>query len=174
VQVLVKAVPDMTYVQLEKEFRERDYNVYLIAMEKDIEATQTIVNIQGKIGCKFAVFYFLSDKPSRPNMKERWPKSPEENLERLEDAGVPMDSGVVKCNNVSRNIIFHVGYEQSDSATNLDIQRGSAHRSEKRSSEPKSRYANVEHDLMCDRAHHASSAFSVINQAIVSATAKKR
>ena len=83
------------------EFRKRGYNVYLIAMEKEIESTQTIVDLQGNIGCKYAVFYFLSDKPQRPNMKERWPKSAEENMERLEDAGVPMDSGIVKCNNVS-------------------------------------------------------------------------
>ncbi len=93
----------MTYAQLEQEFRVRGYKVYLIAMEKVIESTQTIVNLQGKIGCKYAVFYFLSDKPQRPNMKERWPKSTEENVERLQDAGVPMDSGVVKCNNVSGN-----------------------------------------------------------------------
>lgn len=101
-QVLAKAVPDVTYVELEKEFRARGYNVYLIAMNKEIQSTQTIVNLQGKIGCKFAVFYFLSDKPQRPNMKERWPKSAEENIDRLEDAGIPMDSGIVKCNNVSR------------------------------------------------------------------------
>jgi hypothetical protein len=34
-------------------------------------------------------------------MKERWPKSAEENLKRLGDAGIPMDRGVEKCNNVS-------------------------------------------------------------------------
>jgi hypothetical protein len=33
-------------------------------------------------------------------MKERWPKSAEENLKRLGDAGIPMDRGVPKCNNV--------------------------------------------------------------------------
>ncbi len=101
VLVLAKAVPDITYVELEKEFRKRGYKIYLIAMEKEIESTQTIVNLQGRIGCKYAVFYFLSDKPQRPNMKERWPKSTEENLERLEEAGIPMDSGVIKCRNVS-------------------------------------------------------------------------
>lgn len=101
VQVLVKAMPEMTYTVFEKEFRKRDYKVYLIAMEKEIESTQTIVDLQGIIGCKYAVFYFLSDKPQRPNMKERWPKSAEENMERLQNAGVPMDSGIIKCNNVS-------------------------------------------------------------------------
>jgi len=111
VQVLGKAVPDMTYVELENEFRSRGYKVYLIAMEKEIQSTQTIVNLQGKISCKYAVFYFLSDKPQRPNMKERWPKSSEDNLERLEDAGVPMDSGVIKCNNVIRNPFSLVNHD---------------------------------------------------------------
>lgn len=109
-QVLAKAVPDMSYAELEKEFRIRGYKVYLIAMEKNIEPNQTIVNLQGKIGCSYAVFYFLSGKPQRPNMKERWPKSSEENLERLEDAGVPMDSGVVKCNNVNRDLFSLVDH----------------------------------------------------------------
>lgn len=31
-------------------------------------------------------------------MKERWPASPEENLKRLENAGLPMDRGIPKCN----------------------------------------------------------------------------
>ena len=30
-------------------------------------------------------------------MKERWPASPAENLERLKNAGLPMDRGVPKC-----------------------------------------------------------------------------
>jgi hypothetical protein len=58
------------------------------------------VNLQGELGKKFVVGYFLSDKVQRPSMKERWPKSSEENLRRLEDAGVPMDRGVPKCSNV--------------------------------------------------------------------------
>ena len=127
----------MTYVDLEKEFRSRAYSVYLIAMEKDTESTQTIVNLQGKIGCKYAVFYFLSDKPQRPSMKERWPKSGEENLERLEDAGVPMDSGVVKCNNVSSNILSLIDRDLVSSAMNLAIRRGNVHKNARRSSVPK-------------------------------------
>lgn len=111
--MLAKAVPDMTYVQLEEEIRNRGYNIYLIAMEKEIEPTQTLVNLQGKIGCKYAVFYFLSDKPQRPNMRKRWPKSAEENLERLADAGVPMDSGIVKCSNV-RHLLMIFGSENID------------------------------------------------------------
>ena len=57
------------------------------------------MNLQGEIGKKYTVSYFTSDKPQRPNMKERWPASVEENLERLADAGIPMDRGIPKCNN---------------------------------------------------------------------------
>jgi hypothetical protein len=32
VQVLVKACPELTYPQLEKEFRKRDFNIYLVAL----------------------------------------------------------------------------------------------------------------------------------------------
>jgi hypothetical protein len=32
VQVLVKACPELTYPKLEKEFRKRDFNVYLVAL----------------------------------------------------------------------------------------------------------------------------------------------
>ena len=99
--MLAKAVPNLTYAGLEQELRARNLAIYLIAMEKEIESTQTLVNLQGDIDCKYAIFYFLSDKPQRANMKKRWPKSVEENMSRLENAGLPMESGILKCNNVS-------------------------------------------------------------------------
>lgn len=57
----------------------------------------TIVNLQGKLDCKYQVMYALSDKPQRPTHKDRWPGSADENLDRLTDAGVPMDRYVIKC-----------------------------------------------------------------------------
>lgn len=100
VQILSKAVPDMTYPRLEKECRKRDFKIYLIAIEKDHGDTITNVNMQGEIEQKFAVSYFFSDKPQRPSLKEKWPKDVEENLGRLAAAGIPMDRGVEKCTNV--------------------------------------------------------------------------
>lgn len=99
VKILVKAVPELTYPQLEKEFRKRGFKVYIIAMEKDIGDTWTNVDLQGEIGKKFAVGYYFSEKPQRPNLAAKWPASPEDNMERLADAGIPMDRGVEKCNN---------------------------------------------------------------------------
>lgn len=92
-------MPELTYPQLEKEMRKRKMNIYLIAMEKEHGDTFTVVNMQGEIEKKFCVFYFLSEKPQRPTMKERWPESLEDNIERLADAGVAVDRGIPKCNN---------------------------------------------------------------------------
>ena len=89
----------MTYQEMEKAFRKRQLNVFLIAMEKAHGDTLTVVNLQGEIDKKYTVNYYLSDKPQRPNMAERWPKSVEDDLERLADAGVPMDRGVEICGN---------------------------------------------------------------------------
>ncbi|KIX00828.1 uncharacterized protein Z518_09893 [Rhinocladiella mackenziei CBS 650.93] len=89
-QIFSKAAPNYTYPRLEKEFRERGSSVFLIAM-KPRGDTWTNVNLQGEIGRKYAVSYFLSGKPQR--------RTPEENLIRLADAGIPLDRGVDKCHN---------------------------------------------------------------------------
>jgi hypothetical protein len=106
VQILSKACPDYTYPKLEKEFRAREFSIYLIAMEKDHAAagmeTWTNVNLQGDIGKKYAVSYFLSDKPERLALVDKWPGSPEENLIRLADAGIPLNRGVEKCTNCNK------------------------------------------------------------------------
>src|SRR5271170_785961 len=101
VEVLSKACPDLTYPRLEKEFRKRNFTIYLIALEKDHGDTITNVNMQGEVERKYTISYHLSEKPQRPAMKKRWPKTPNENLERLADAGILIDRGVEKCNNVS-------------------------------------------------------------------------
>ena len=99
VRILTKAVPEMTYPRLEKELRKRNMKIYIIAMEKEIGLTYTNVNLQGETGKKFVIGYYLSEKAQRPNLAPKWPASPEENLTRLGDAGVPLDCGVPLCNN---------------------------------------------------------------------------
>ncbi|RMZ77784.1 hypothetical protein DV737_g4232, partial [Chaetothyriales sp. CBS 132003] len=99
VKILSKAAPAMTYVDMEKEFRKRGFSVYLIALVKNIEDTWTIVNLQGEVDKKYAVGYFLSEKPQRPKLVEVWPESPAANVERLADAGLAVDRGVPKCSN---------------------------------------------------------------------------
>lgn len=95
----MKALPETTYPELESAFRSQNMNVHLIAVIKEPLEVQTIVNLQGKIDCKFQIQYHFSAKPRRGRSLETWPASPEENLERLKDAGVVEDRHVPMCSN---------------------------------------------------------------------------
>ena len=60
--------------------------------EKELSVGFTIVNAQGVSDCKYVVGYYFKPGPTRPKFAEMWPKTPEENLERLaKDTGVPME-----------------------------------------------------------------------------------
>ena len=58
-----------------------------------------LINLQGKLNCKYVVGFYFSHKPQRATLRERWPPSVEENLARLEDAGLPYDRQIPKCSN---------------------------------------------------------------------------
>ncbi|KAI9712218.1 MAG: hypothetical protein M1812_006953 [Candelaria pacifica] len=96
-KIYSKAVPHTTYQQLEKTFRENSFNVHLIAIEKEIPATHVIVDLQGKLDCQYQVSYHRSAKPRIPGSAAKWPTTPEENMERLGDAGMVVDRQVIKC-----------------------------------------------------------------------------
>jgi hypothetical protein len=81
---------------MEKAFRNQDIKVYLIGIEKELAVTYTNMDLQGNLDKKFTVNWRLSDKPARPKENDLWPSAPEENLERLADAGVPVDRGIPK------------------------------------------------------------------------------
>ena len=95
----IKATPDATWFQLEKAFRSQHLNVYLIAIEKELAVTYTNMDLQGKLDCKYTISFRLSNKAQRPKEKDAWPATDEENLERLADAGIPVDRGIPKCSN---------------------------------------------------------------------------
>lgn len=97
----VKATPDATLVQLERAFRSQTINVYLIALEKDLASTYCNMDLQGFLNKKYTVSLRLSPRVQRPKEKDSWPATPEENLQRLRDAGFPVDRGIMKCNNCS-------------------------------------------------------------------------
>ena len=97
--VYVKAVPTTTYSELEKAFRNAAMNTYLIAYEKEVTDTFTLMDLQGNLDRKYTVGYFLNSKAQRGKLKEGWPESPEENLTRLEQAGIPVDRKIPKCTN---------------------------------------------------------------------------
>lgn len=92
-----KAYPDVTLQDLEKTFRDNKMNTYLIATEKAVSKTHSIVNLQGKAEQKYVVSVQFSAQPRRAKMAESWPESPAQNLERLAEAGFPLDGKVVVC-----------------------------------------------------------------------------
>lgn len=98
VQCYAKANPDLTYIQLEEAFRSQGVPVYLIAIEKELSATYTNMDLQGNLGKTYSVTWRWSDKPTKPKEMEGWP-TPEENRVRLEDAGEPTDCLMQKCTN---------------------------------------------------------------------------
>ncbi|PGH15290.1 hypothetical protein AJ79_02455 [Helicocarpus griseus UAMH5409] len=99
IKIYSKAVPLATFDEIEKKMRAENFKVHLIALEKEITECHSLVNLQGKLNCKYVVGYYFSEKPHRPSLQERWPASPEENLERLANAGIPLDRQIPKCSN---------------------------------------------------------------------------
>lgn len=72
---------------------------HLIAKEQEISDTHTIVNLQGKTDQKYIVSIQFGAKPRRAAFAEGWPKTPEENIARLAEAGFPLDGLQSKCTN---------------------------------------------------------------------------
>ena len=96
-KVYTKAAPDATYNELESAFRLNNFNTYLIATENELPKTHTYVNLQGELNKIYKVGFHLSPRPKRETAKQGWPATPEENLERLKNAGLPMERGIPKC-----------------------------------------------------------------------------
>ncbi|KAI9735446.1 MAG: hypothetical protein M1818_006452 [Claussenomyces sp. TS43310] len=97
----VKALPATTYNELEMGFRNQDLKLYLIALKREITETLTLMDLQGKLDREWCISYRTSDKPKRPKEAEGWP-TPEENRERLKNAGEPVDRLVPKCSNCDK------------------------------------------------------------------------
>ncbi|TDZ55053.1 DNA-binding protein HEXBP [Colletotrichum trifolii] len=101
IQKYMKHFPEITYRELEQSFRSQGIKVYLIATERALAPTHTNMDLQGNLGKKYTVQYRFSPNPDRQREKAAWPASPEENLERLDDAGEPVSRLMQKCNNCS-------------------------------------------------------------------------
>lgn len=99
VQQYVKSCPDTTYLSLEQAFRQQDIGLYFIAIEKPIMATMTNMDFQGNLDKTYTVTYRFDSRAARPREVPSWPKSPEENEERLKDAGEVVTRGLPKCSN---------------------------------------------------------------------------
>ena len=59
------------------------------------------MDFQGNLDKTYTVAYRFDFKPARPREADAWPKSIEENQERLKDAGEVVTRGLDKCTNCS-------------------------------------------------------------------------
>lgn len=84
---------------MEQALREDNSPIYLIAQKYEIAPNATIVGLTGTPGMEYILSLQLSAKPRRAKMAQGWPSSPEENLERLEKAGLVQDRGIPICSN---------------------------------------------------------------------------
>ncbi|KAJ5949563.1 Zinc knuckle CX2CX4HX4C [Penicillium verhagenii] len=96
-KVYSKAVPKATYVDIEKKMREDNFPLYIIAIKKEIENVHVLIDLQGNLDKEYTVSFFRGPKPPRVSLKDRWPDTPEDNLERLENAGETYDRMIVRC-----------------------------------------------------------------------------
>lgn len=125
IKIYIKAVPDTTYQQLERAFREHNSTIYIIAYERDGEqsAVHTLMDLQGKLGKTYQIGYYFSPKAQRSTMKAGWPSTPEENIERLGDAGVPVDTFIPRCSNCEQlgHTIKGCKEERVESANKVEV-----------------------------------------------------
>lgn len=100
IQAYVKALNGgISFRELQEAFIRDKIPLWLIATERSLIEIFTNMDLQGNMGKKYTVSYRFSDQPQRPREIEGWPKSHEEILSRLDDAGDVVDSGKPKCSN---------------------------------------------------------------------------
>jgi hypothetical protein len=74
----------------------------------------SLIDLQGVLDREYSIGFFFSPKPTRAALRERWPSSPEENLERMSNAGMPYERKVPKCLNCGgRSRILDYGFTES-------------------------------------------------------------
>ncbi|KAF7883458.1 uncharacterized protein EAF02_005378 [Botrytis sinoallii] len=94
---------EVAWENLIKQSQEGDFDdmkdeiMKYIKASPDATYTYTNMDLQGNLDRKFSVSWRKSSKHSRPKEKESWPATPEENLERLANAGEPVDRGIPLC-----------------------------------------------------------------------------
>ncbi|KAK6337492.1 hypothetical protein TWF730_002891 [Orbilia blumenaviensis] len=96
--------PDSTFETLQHAFNIEGKFIYsLVAIKKEITATQVIVDLQGNMDKKYVVTFQTSLKGRRTKGAvkdpERFPADENENMARLKDAGFVQESYVPWCSN---------------------------------------------------------------------------
>ncbi|PHH54275.1 DNA-binding protein HEXBP [Ceratocystis fimbriata CBS 114723] len=92
-----KIFPEKTYVDIQNDIMEAKINLFFIALPSNLINTKTLMDLQGNLGREYRVNYRFSQKCLRRAEQDQWPATLEENLERLLNAGEPVDSFDSRC-----------------------------------------------------------------------------
>jgi len=95
----LKATPGTTFADLNQALINKQLRGYLIAIEGDAGELYTLMDAQGNLGKTYQVTFRFSPGPQRASEAEAFPNSPEENAERLKDAGISISCLMDKCSN---------------------------------------------------------------------------
>ncbi|KAG0300416.1 hypothetical protein BGZ98_009194 [Dissophora globulifera] len=111
---LCEAYQDKSWVDLEEKLREKKCNTYLVATEDQISFGYTLVNLKGESNQEYRVIpsFIKPGTVKRGRMSIGMAASYEDNLARLDRAGVVRPSGVRKCHNCKQD--GHVASECSE------------------------------------------------------------
>lgn len=100
-EVYSRNAPEMTLQDIEKRFREENFNTHLVAHSKELAEYMTIVNLQKEPEQRFTVGFQLSAQSRRNKMtRDTKASSPEENFERLATAGFAVKKPCIICHKV--------------------------------------------------------------------------
>lgn len=64
------------------------------------------MDLDGNTGRQHYIGFFFSEKAPRGSLLASWPENPEENIERLKNAGLPVDTKIPKCSNCEGKILI--------------------------------------------------------------------
>ncbi|CAG8036861.1 unnamed protein product [Penicillium salamii] len=117
-KIYSKSSPEETFADVEKKMREEDFKIFIIGLvstglvlhiqgsiayecqqEKEVDDVISLIDLQGTLDREYVVGFYFRAKASRGKLRERWPADPEENLERLANAGLPFERMIPKCLN---------------------------------------------------------------------------
>jgi hypothetical protein len=102
IQEYVKAMSGTpTFSEIQQGLMDANINLWMIALERPILGTFTNMDLQGNMDKKYAISYRFSEKPERPREVDAWPKTRDEILSRLQDAGDTVSNGRSRCSNCS-------------------------------------------------------------------------
>lgn len=89
----------VTYREMQEALIDQGTNLWFIGTERALVGAFTNMDLQGNMSKTYTVSYRFSEKPERPIEIEGWPKTREEILSRLDDAGDVVATGKSRCHN---------------------------------------------------------------------------